>query len=153
VALVRAEIARIEGRERDAMGLYEQAIHAARDSGFLQNEAVAYEVASHFYTTCGLETIARAYLQNARSCYGRWGADGKVRQLEKLHPHLDQAPAPPARRKTTGTPFDHLDLAAVVKTSLAVSEESGLQGLLRTLMVVILEHAGAERGLLILRRG
>src|SRR5262249_50150734 len=152
-ALVRAEIARIGGREMEAMGLYEQAIRAAHDNGFVQNEAVAYELASQFYAARGLETIARAYLQNARSCYRRWGAEGKVRQLEQAHPHLGEAPAPLARGKSVGTPFDHLDLAAVIKTSQAVSGESGLERLLRTLIVVILEHAGAERGLLILQRG
>ena len=28
------------------------------------------------------------YLRNARYCYLRWGADGKVRQLEEMYPHL-----------------------------------------------------------------
>jgi predicted ATPase/two-component sensor histidine kinase len=153
VALVRAEIARIGGRDMEAMGLYEQAIHAAHDNGFVHNEAVAYEVAAQFYAARGFETIARAFVQNAHSCYRRWGAEGKVRQLERAFPHLSEVPAPLARGKTPGTPFEHLDLAAVMKTSQAVSEESGLERLLRTLMVVILEHAGAERGLLILQRG
>ena len=48
-ALVSAEIARIEGRELDAMRLYEQAIRSAHDHGFVQNEGVAYEVAARFY--------------------------------------------------------------------------------------------------------
>jgi predicted ATPase/two-component sensor histidine kinase len=152
-ALVRAEIARIERREMEAMGLYDQAIRAAHDNGFVHNEAVAYEVAAQFYTKRGLETIAHAYLQNARSCYRRWGAEGKVRQLERAHPHLDEASTALARGKMVGTSLDHLDLAAVMKTSQAVSEQTGLERLLRTLMVVILEQAGAERGLLILRRG
>jgi len=152
-ALVRAEIARLAGREMEAMGLYEQAIRAAHDSGFAHSEAIAHEVAARFYAARGFETIARSYLQNAYSCYRRWGADGKLRQLERLHPHLGQLPAPLPHGKTVGTPLEHLDLAVVMKTSRAVSEASGLERLLRTLMVVILEHAGAERGLLILQRG
>jgi predicted ATPase/two-component sensor histidine kinase len=152
-ALVRAEMARIEGREMEAIGLYEQAIRAAHDNGFVHNEAVANEVAARFHARRGFETIARAYLQNAHSWYRRWGAEAKVGQLEQAYPHLSEVPAPLARGKTSGTPFEHLDLAAVLKTSQAVSEESGLERLLRTLMVVILEHAGAERGLLILQRG
>src|SRR5262249_45149959 len=85
--------------------------------------------------------------------YHRWGAEGKVHQLERLHPHLAEAAPSFARGKTAGTPFEHLDLATVVKTSQAVSEQRGLERLLRTLMVAMLQHAGPERGLLILRRG
>ena len=52
------------------------------------NEALANELAARFYEARGFETIARAYLHNARHCYLRWGADGKVRQLEEMYPHL-----------------------------------------------------------------
>ena len=48
-ALVGAEIARIEGRELDAERLYEDAIRSAREHGFVQNEALANELAARFY--------------------------------------------------------------------------------------------------------
>src|SRR5262245_45439816 len=76
-ALVGAEIARIEGRALDAMGLYEQAIHSARANGFVHNEALAYELAARFYAMRGFDEFARVYLRNARDCYLRWRADGK----------------------------------------------------------------------------
>ena len=60
-ALVSAEIARLEGRAFDAMQLYEQAIQSAREHGFVQNEALAHEVAARFYLARGLETIGRLY--------------------------------------------------------------------------------------------
>ena len=66
-ALVGAEVARIEGRELDAQRLYERAIRAARANGFVQNEATAFEVAAQFYAARGFETIADAYLRNART--------------------------------------------------------------------------------------
>jgi predicted ATPase len=87
-ALVGAEIARIEVHDLDAMRLYEQAIRSARDNGFVHNEALAYEHASAFYRACGFDQIADLYLDNARYCYLRWGADGKVRQLDDLYPQL-----------------------------------------------------------------
>src|SRR5262249_26462044 len=87
-ALVGAEIARLEGRDLDAMRLYEQAIGLAREHGFIQNEGLANELAARFYKARGFETIAHTYLRNARYCYLRWGAEGKVRQLEQLHPQL-----------------------------------------------------------------
>jgi hypothetical protein len=80
VALVGAEIARIEGRDLDAMRLYEESIRAAREHGFAQNEGLGNELAARFYLARGYETIAHAYLRNARFCYLRWGALAKVEQ-------------------------------------------------------------------------
>src|SRR5580692_1987045 len=94
-ALVGAELSRIESRDLEAMSLYEQAIRSARDNGFVNNEALANELASRFYAARGFEDIARLYLQKARYCYLRWGAEGKVRQLEEMYPHLrTEEPAP-----------------------------------------------------------
>jgi PAS domain S-box-containing protein len=149
-ALVSAEIARLEGRDTDAMRLYEQAIQAARENGFVQNEGLAHEVAARFYAARGVETIAHACLRNARQCYVRWGASGKVRQLEQLHPHLRDAPAPASPTATIGTPIEQLDVGTVVKASQAVSGEIVLGELIKTLLRIAVEHAGAERGLLIL---
>jgi predicted ATPase/GAF domain-containing protein len=152
-ALVLAEIARLEGRDADAMLLYEQAIRSARDHGFVQNEGLAHEVAARFYTARGFETIAHAYLRNARYCYLRWGAAGKVRQLDQLYPHLRKEEPGPGPTSTIGAPVEHLDLATVIKVSQAVSGEIVLEKLIDTLMRTAIEHAGAERGLLILPRG
>src|SRR5262245_55173827 len=149
-ALVGAEIARIEGRELDAERLYEQAIRSAQANGFVHNEAIANEMAARFYAARGFETSARAYLKEARYCYLRWGADGKVRQLDQLYPQLREEQPVAGPRGTIGTPVEHLELATVLKISQAVSGEIVLENLLDALLRTALEHAGAERGLLIL---
>ena len=148
-ALVSAEIARLERRDADAMRLYEQAIRSARDHGFVQNEGLALEVAARFYSARGFETFANAYLREAKECYLGWGADGKVRQLDRLYPHLAAADGnrPTA---TTGSPVQQLDVASVVKASQAVSSEIVLSKLIERLMTIALENAGADCGLLIL---
>jgi PAS domain S-box-containing protein len=149
-ALVGAEIARLEGRDADAMRLYEKAIRSAGEHGFVQNEALAYEVAAGFYRTRGFETVADAYLGKARDCYLHWGADGKVQQLDRLYPHL----ARPGRQHPAGvigTPAQDLDVASVTKASQAVSSEIVLPRLIERLMKIAIENAGADRGLLILR--
>src|SRR6185437_7407917 len=87
-ALVSAEIARLEGRDPDAMRLYEHTIESAREHGFVQNEGLANELAARFYAARGFGKIAQMYLKDARYCYLRWGALGKVRQLEQSHPPL-----------------------------------------------------------------
>jgi hypothetical protein len=56
--LVTAEIARIEGRDLDAERLYEAAIRAAHENGFVQHEAMANEIAARFYAARGFEKIA-----------------------------------------------------------------------------------------------
>jgi PAS domain S-box-containing protein len=152
-ALVGAEIARLEDREPDAERLYEQAIRSAHRQGFVQNEGLAYELAASFYAVRGLEQIAQLYLRNARRCYLSWNADGKVRQLDQLYPHLKDEERMPGLMGTIGAPVEHLDLATVIKVSQAISGEIVLDRLLRTLMRTAIEQAGAERGLLILARG
>jgi signal transduction histidine kinase len=152
VALVGAEIARLEGRELDAERLYEQAIQSARKNGFVQNEALANELAAQFYAARGFEKIANAYLRDARYCYLRWGADGKVRQLDQLYPHIREGTPALGPTSTIGAPFEHLDLATVIKVSQAVSGEMVFEKLIDTLMRLAIEHAGAERGLLIYTR-
>jgi PAS domain S-box-containing protein len=152
-ALVNAEIARIEGRDLDAMSLYEQAVRSAHTNGFVHNEAVANELAARFYAVRGFEKIAEGYLRDARYRYLQWGATGKVRQLDELHPHLRQEEPVPGPTSTIGASVEHLDLATVIKVLQTVSSEIVLEKLIDTLMRTAIEHAGAERGLLLLPRG
>ena len=149
--LVGAEIARIEGRELDAERLFERAIHSARGSGFVQNEATAYEVAAQFYAARGFETFADAYLRNAQNCYDRWGAHGKVKQLDERYPRLRDGRTP-APSITISAPFGQLDVETVVRASQALSSEMVFPRLIERLLRITVEHAGAERGLLILIR-
>jgi PAS domain S-box-containing protein len=151
-ALVGAEIARIQGCEVEAELLYEQAIRSARANGFVHNEGLAYEVAARFYAARGFETFADAYLLNARNCYYRWGAHGKVRQLDERYPRLreERIPAPLA---TIDPPVGQLDVETVVKASQAMSSEMVLAALIEKLVRIAMENAGAERGLLILVHG
>jgi PAS domain S-box-containing protein len=152
-ALVGAEMARIEGRTLDAMNLYEQAIRSAQANGFVHNEALAHELAARFYATRGFDEIAHLYWRNARHCYLRWGADGKVQQLDTMYPRLRANAPAPTSTGTMAAPVEHLDLATVTKVSQAISGEIVLDKLLETFIRTALEQAGAERGLLILPQG
>jgi predicted ATPase/signal transduction histidine kinase len=152
-ALVSAELARIEGRDADAMRLYEQAIQLAREHSFVQNEGIAHEVAARFYAARGVETFAHAYLRDARRCYYQWGAFGKVRQLDERYPSLYEERDPASTTSTIGKPVRQLDVETVLKASQALSSEIVLPKLIETLMRISVEHAGAQRGLLILLSG
>ncbi|WP_437917135.1 AAA family ATPase [Sorangium sp. So ce302] len=148
-ALVGAEIARIGGEWDEAAQLYEQAIRSARESGFVHVEALAYESASRFYRTRGFDLIADTYLREARACYARWGADGKVRQIDQQNPRLwDRRPLAPSASFAARS--DELELLSVIKASQTISSEIVLNQLLRTLLTVVLEQGGAQRACLFL---
>src|SRR5262249_12651894 len=85
-ALASGEIARIEGRDLDAMRLYEEAIRSAHENDFVQNEALASELAGRFYLARGLDTGGYAPPRNARGCYAPWGAGGKGKEREAQYP-------------------------------------------------------------------
>ncbi len=149
--LVEAELARLEGRGQEAMSLYEQSIASAREQGFIQNKGIANELASRYYRQRGFATSADAYLRQARSCYFRWGAGRKVKELDRenrLLQHEDRGGA-----KDLGARIAGLDAITIVKASQAISGKIILSDLLKTLMTVVLENAGAQKGSLLLVQG
>jgi PAS domain S-box-containing protein len=157
--LVEAEKARVLGQTAEAMHLYEQAIAGAKDHEFLQEEALAYELAAKFYLGLKMERIAQTYLKEAHYCYERWGAKAKVAHLEAKYRHWftqsqpthSIAPNITNPRTTTNKQSDvALDLAAVMKASQAISSEIELDRLLSSLMKILIENAGAQTGFLIL---
>ncbi|WP_244939406.1 AAA family ATPase [Azospirillum doebereinerae] len=150
-ALVEAEAARIDGRTEEAMRGYDRAAQAARRNALPHVEALAHERAAGFYRRLGLATLERACLREARAGYGRWGAVAKVRQLDQRHPDLiaDQGGAAPPEPPRT---LDGADLAMLLETLRAVSDQASVEQLTTTLLTLVLEQAGASRGLLILAR-
>jgi len=149
--------------------MYDRAISLAQQNDYVNEEALAHELAAKFYLEWGKEKIARVYLTDAYYAYVRWGAKAKVADLEKRYPQLL---APILNQKTSlqtgGTlpPMtdvtlsmtnslemsDFLDLATVMKATQALSAEIELDKLLSTLMQTAIENAGASKGALILYR-
>ncbi|WOD38392.1 AAA family ATPase [Nodosilinea sp. E11] len=158
--LVEAETARLLEQPWQAMALYDRAIAAALDQGYLQEAALGNERAAEFYLAEGRDKVAQVYLSEAYYGYLRWGAIAKARQLEARYPHLlAQAPGPEAiapvptltsHSLSSSSGIQGLDLATVIKASQALSGEIVLSDLLTKLMQIVLENAGAEKGLLLL---
>ncbi|MGZ3236217.1 MAG: AAA family ATPase [Burkholderiaceae bacterium] len=144
--LVAAELARIEGREIDAEYFYEEAILSARDNGFVQNEAMACELAARFYRTRGFTMTAAAYLAQARASYLKWGAHGKLTELDR------EFPRSASERRTNNAVGLQFDSMAMLKAYQAISGEIQLGKLLHTLIRIVVETAGAEQGCLLLMR-
>jgi PAS domain S-box-containing protein len=162
ILLVKAELSRVKGKRAAAADHYDQAIRLAGENKYLNEEALANELAGRFYLSWGKPKIASVYLAEARYLYERWGATAKVRQLEDTYrrilpgtssfvspPPADAAKATsPSSSGTSGTLFD---ISSIMKAAQAISEEIVLERLIGSLMKIVMENAGANRGSLILK--
>jgi predicted ATPase/serine phosphatase RsbU (regulator of sigma subunit)/tRNA A-37 threonylcarbamoyl transferase component Bud32 len=159
--LIEAEKSRVLGQYWQAAQCYEQAIKAARENEFIQEEALAYELAAKFYYESGMEKVAETYIKEAHYAYTRWGAKAKVEDLEAKYPNLlskslsKNSITNTLVTTSTSTGYslgESLDLATVMKASQAISGEIMLDRLLASLMKIMIENAGAQTGHLILER-
>ncbi|HIK12160.1 MAG TPA: AAA family ATPase [Oscillatoriaceae cyanobacterium M33_DOE_052] len=157
--LVSAEMARLFGKDMEALDLYEVAIASARQYEYIQNEALGNELLAKFWLGKGKEEIAQVYMTKAHYGYQLWGAKRKVEDLEAKYPHL-LAPKAPQKLKTIATNprttasttgrSSELDLTTVIKAAQVVSGEIVLEKLLAKLMKILLENGGAQTGFLVL---
>ncbi len=149
--LVEAERHRVLGEHTLAIEYYDRAIENARLHEYINEEALSHELAAKFYLAKGKAKIAQVYILDARYCYLRWGATAKVRDLEARYPQLLERACEFTSTITTASgSSETLDLTTVMKASLAISSEIFLDKLLATLMKILIENAGAQKGYLIL---
>ncbi|MBI4783286.1 MAG: PAS domain S-box protein [Oscillatoriophycideae cyanobacterium NC_groundwater_1537_Pr4_S-0.65um_50_18] len=155
--LVEAEKARVLGQFLESEELYEQAIAGAAENEYIQEEALAYELAAKHYLARGREKFAQLYMKEAHYCYERWGAMAKVKDLETRYPQffsqssvVTYTPIHTTSGTTSARLDSAIDLATVMKAAQALSEIIHLDQLIATLMQVVIENAGAETGALVL---
>ncbi len=157
--LVEAEKARVLSQYWEATECYDRAIAGAKEQGYIQEEALANELAAKFYFERGKEKVAQIHLTDAYYGYIRWGATAKVKALESKYPQIlsqisdTKNPILEVNRTISYTTANNqgvLDFAAVMKASQALSSEMVFDKLLAKLMQIVIESAGAEVGFLIL---
>ncbi|MBO3457329.1 AAA family ATPase [Aetokthonos hydrillicola Thurmond2011] len=157
--LVEAEKARILGQTLAAMEHYDRAIAGAKENGYLQEEALAYELAAKFYLALGRQEIARTYMTKAHYAYFCWGAIAKVKDLESKYPHIilvskkdsTLAKSNISNSSTTSSNSQVLDATTIIKASQTLASEIILENLLKKLMTIVIENAGAQTGFLVLK--
>ncbi|MEG4117324.1 AAA family ATPase [Microcoleus sp. N9_B4] len=159
--LVEAEKARILGQPLEASDYYDRAIAGAKEQGYIQEEALANELAAELYFSRAQDKIARIYLTDAYYGYSRWGAKAIVKDLEARYPQIlsriakpesQRSPVTMTTTSTSGGSAGSLDLATVIKASQALSGEIVLSKLLAKLMKIAIENAGAQTGIFILEK-
>ncbi|MEG4884318.1 AAA family ATPase [Microcoleus sp. K1-B6] len=158
--LVAAEMTRISGKWYEAIDLYDRAIKLAKENEFIQDEALANELAAKFWFAQEKSDFAQIYLKKAYQGYQIWGAKHKVEDLdEKYFQWLGSTRTATENNTinpitTTGSNSgESLDFAAVMKASQAISGEIVLEQLLNQVMKTVIENAGAQKGFLILDKG
>lgn len=153
--LIEAEICRIRGKGDKAAALYERAVTSARENGYIHLEAIGNELAAKLQLERGFGRLAKTYMEDARYCYEKWGAAGKVKNLEEKYPDL--------LSKQTTKPFmmpgmaaeggmAEFDMASVIKASHAISSSFELDKVLKNLMMIVIQNAGARKGVLIMEK-
>ncbi|MHC5728505.1 MAG: GAF domain-containing protein, partial [Nostoc sp.] len=164
--LVEAERQRVFGNKAEAIEHYDRAIIGAKENAYIQEEALANELAAKFYLNWGKERIAQEYMTQAYYGYARWGAKAKVADLERRYPQLlapilEQSRSPLSTNETiftlgsvTTTSSSSsssssvsvaLDLATILKASQTLSGEIELEKLLSVFLHIVIENAGADK--------
>jgi len=160
--LVEAERKRVLSLRERAMELYDNAIHLAHENEYINEEALAYELAARFYSNRQKPHIARLYLREARYCYYRWGATAKVGQLDSHEESGGEGArstagslpwTAPLIATAPGEGASRLDMLTVIKASRILSGETVLEELLKKMMRIMLESGGAQKGALVFREG
>ncbi|KJS33274.1 MAG: hypothetical protein VR64_02755 [Desulfatitalea sp. BRH_c12] len=146
--ILLGEKARVEGNWDEAFACFKQGLDAALKDGFIHMAAIANELSAHLALKKGHIALAKAHLQDSRACYLKWGAAAKGRQMTHNYPQLFHeglalSPLPASRE---------IDYATVVSALQTISTEIVLDRLLKRLMTIVVENAGAQRVLFLLKR-
>jgi predicted ATPase/HPt (histidine-containing phosphotransfer) domain-containing protein/two-component sensor histidine kinase len=158
--LLTAELNAARGQHAAALDAYERAVEAAADAGAPHHLALAYERMGRFQLRTNRKHLAQLSLGAAARQYEQWGATGKVAQLTREFPELPTVEAPryydsSAQTLTAASSGGggRLDLQSAMRAVSAIASEIRLEPLLGRLTQILLENAGATRGVLLLAEG
>src|SRR6185312_10898560 len=148
--LLAAVEAQIRGRDADATRLFEAAIADARQNGFLQNAAIAAELAGEHADRQGQATAAKRHFRQARLWFHQWGALVKTASIDR---RLDDRTG--ERISTTSSIVREeswpSNASVVLEAARVLSSETDPARLVQRLMTSIVEHTRATRGVLLMR--
>ncbi len=173
--LLEAEQARLAGRMDEAIVNYDAAIDLARQHGFLHIEALAAQLCGEFHHKAQRRRFATIYFQEARDAYQRWGAQAMAHFMVEHYPDYFSKPGPetaaapwlnPGKAAQTTTTINARTLTSSVRSasssSLSIETETAVRAaqtlaseltptrIVSELMRLVIESAGAQRGVLLL---
>jgi predicted ATPase/HPt (histidine-containing phosphotransfer) domain-containing protein len=155
--LLRAELHAAREQFAEARDTFERAVEAATDTGARHLLALAYERLGRFQLRTGRKRLAQLSLSAASRQYELWGATGMVLKLSREFPEWYEGDADRYYDGSTRTitassssGAGRLDLQSAMRAVSAIASEIRLEPLLRRLTQILLENAGATRGVLLL---
>lgn len=161
VQLIEAEQFRIQGDLWSAILLYDLSAENAKQNGFIQNAAIANELAGIMLLDAGNLKLASPYLIDAFNLYEAWGAKKKLLQLKEsyffklkeleLFYHSSIFNEKKRFSENIYSTFDaeQIDLQTIILATQAISSEKDFGSLLKTVMKILLENSGADKGVIL----
>ena len=150
--LLQAEIYRIKGKEQQARMQYESAAQGAHEQGYLQDKALAYELAGRYLQGYGKKESANLYLLKAYKAYLQWGANAKAHQIAKQYPRLLQTGLTAVDSAAANLNTKALNVESLLRAATALSSQMKLDKMLENLLMIILQQAGAQEAYVILNK-
>ncbi|MBF0395418.1 MAG: AAA family ATPase [Desulfobacterales bacterium] len=166
--LIEAEVCRVKNKNiEEIIHLYDASIMLASQNGFVQDEAIANELAAKFWLERSKEDFCKLYLTRAVYLYNIWGASAKLKDLQNKYTELIKQPVISQEKKiselsnistnmsgtsSSTTSSEIFDLSSLMKASWALSKEIVLSELLKKMMIIAIENACAQKGFLLLEK-
>ncbi|MEN8727347.1 MAG: diguanylate cyclase, partial [Sulfurovum sp.] len=129
--ILQAEIYRIENNHPEAFLYYDKAADLAKIYGQRHLRAIANRLSAELYETLGQKRAAKIYKDESLRNFNKWGINhiGHTGDKENLS----------------------FDVKTLIKASEVISQEYEFSSLLKTLIRIIMESAGAQYGFLLLK--
>ncbi|MDR3503911.1 MAG: EAL domain-containing protein [Legionella sp.] len=160
--VLSAEIFAIQENYRKSSDLYDQAAQLALDNNHPQLTGVINECAARFYSQENKPHIAKHYFREAHYGYERWGALALCQRLKQQYPQsfyeydrpktsLQQKIMTNTQTSTSSSDLS-IDFMAILKLTQTIASEIQFDKLLKKLLKIVLENAGAQRSVLIIKK-
>ncbi len=148
--LIEAECSDLEDKEIQAIQYFEEAKESALENNFMNYAAFISELAAKFHNRRGRKSYSRFLFGEAKGYWEAIGATGKVSELIKYT--YNKSKVSNSLSDTSSTVSATLDLQVIIKSTQAISSEIQLGNILERMITIVIENAGAQRGVLLLER-
>ncbi|MCT4688740.1 helix-turn-helix transcriptional regulator [Vallitalea sp.] len=150
--LIYAEICGIKKNHEKASLYYDLAIKSSAENEYIQNEAIANELAGKYYHNRGNNNIATYYFKEAYDRYSKWGAIGKCEKLNRQYKELmEEMPIHNYNpMKTLRNPIDKYKI--ITKAYKEISEEKDRNKQYNKILETAISITNAQRGYLFVEK-
>ncbi len=139
----------------------DKGIEGADKYDFIHEAAIGREIAGKYFLQQNEKSAGEKYLKAAYTSYREWGAKAKTRQMDELYPEyvsdlkqdrvMSKNVDSQLSESITSKDSSFLDINTILKSSSIISSEIVLEKLLKTLLKIVMENAGANKGVVLLK--